>query len=44
MTVNPEEFQAIVVYKNAEVKDSYLLNINDLTINCENSVKLLDIE
>ena len=38
MTVNPEEFQAIVVYRNAEMKDSYLLSINDLTINCENSV------
>ena len=38
MTVNPEEFQAIVAYRNAEMKDSYLLSINDLTINCENSV------
>ena len=44
MTVNPEEFQAILVNKNAEIKDSYPLNINDLTINCENSIKLLDIE
>ena len=44
MTVNPEKFQAIIVNKNAEMKDSHLLNINDLRIKCENSVKLLDIE
>ena len=44
MTVNPENFQAIVVKKNANMKDSYPLNINDLTINSENSVKLLGIE
>ena len=30
--------------KNAKMKDSYLLNINDLTINSENSGKLLRIE
>ena len=41
MIVNPEKFQAIVVNK---MKDSYPLNINDLTINSENSVKLLGIE
>ena len=44
MTVNPEKFQAIIVNKNAEMKDSHLLNINDLRIKCENSVKLFDIE
>ena len=44
MIVNPEKFPAIVVKKNAKMKDSYPLNINDLTINSENSVKLLGIE
>ena len=41
MIVNPVKFQAIVVKKNAKIKDSYQLNNNDLTINSENSVKLL---
>ena len=31
--VNPEKFQDIVVQKNAQMKDSYPLNINDLTNN-----------
>ena len=44
MIVNPEKFQAIVFTKNAEMKDSYPLNINDLTINSENSLKPLGIE
>ena len=44
MIVNPEKFQAIVVKRNTKMKDSYPLNINDLTINYENSVKLLGIE
>ena len=44
MIVSPGKFQTIVVKKNAEMKDSYPLNINDLTINSENSVKLLGIE
>ena len=44
MILNPEKFQAIVVKKNAKMKDSYPLNINDLTIKSENSVKLLGIE
>ena len=44
MIVNPEKFQAIAVKKNAKMKDSYPLNINDLTINSKNSVKLLGIE
>ena len=44
MIVNSEKFQAIVVKKNAKMKDSYPLNINDLTINSENSVKLLSIQ
>ena len=38
-------FVAEVTFKkNAKMKDSYPLNINDLTINFENSVKLLGIE
>ena len=44
MVVDDEKFQAIVVKKNAKMKDSYPLNINDLTINSENSIKLLGIE
>ena len=45
MIVNPDKFQAIVVKKNAKMEVSYpLLNINDLTINSENRVKLLGIE
>ena len=44
MIVNPEKFEAIVVKKNSKMKDSYPLNINNLTINSENSVKLLGIE
>ena len=44
MIVNPDKLQAIAVKKNAKRKDSYPLNINDLTINSENSVKLLGIE
>ena len=36
MIVNPEKFPAIVVKKNAKMKDSYPLNINDLTINSYN--------
>ena len=31
-------------YKNAKMKDSYPLNIYDLTINSENCIKLLGIE
>ena len=44
MIVSPGKFQTIVVKKNAEMKDSYPLNVNDLTINSENSVKVLGIE
>ena len=44
ITVNSEKCQTIVVKKNAKMKDSYPLNINDLTIDSENSVKLLGIE
>ena len=44
LIVNPEKFQAIVVKRNAKIKDSYPLDINDVTINSENSVKLLGIE
>ena len=32
------KFQAILVKKNAKIKYSYPLNINDLKINSENSV------
>ena len=39
MIVSPEKFQAIVVKKNAKMKDSYPFNINNLTINSKNSVK-----
>ena len=39
MIVGPEKFQAIVVKKNAKMKDSYPFNINNLTINSKNSVK-----
>ena len=37
-------FQAIVFKKNAKMKDSYPLNVKDLTINSENSLKLLGIK
>ena len=37
-------FRAIVFKKNAKMKDSYPLNVNDLTINSENSLKLLGIK
>ena len=44
MIVNPDSFQAIIVKKNAKIKDSYPLKINDQIVNSENSVKLLGIE
>ena len=44
MIVYPENFQVIVIKNNAKMKDSYPFNINDLTINSGNSVKLLGIE
>ena len=44
MIVNPEKFQAIAVKKNTKMKDSYPLNVNDRTVNSENSVKSLEIE
>ena len=44
MIVNPDKFQAIIVKKNSKMENSYPLNINDQTINSENSVKLLGIE
>ena len=43
LIANPEKLQAIVK-KNARMKDSYPLNINDLTINTQNSINLLGIE
>ena len=42
--VNSDKVQAIVIKTNAKIKDSYPLNINDQTINSENSVKLFGIE
>ena len=33
MIFNSEKFQAIVVMRDAKMRDSYPLNINDLTIN-----------
>ena len=44
MIVSPEKFEATVVKKNAKMKDSYPLNIIDLTMNSENSGKLIGIE
>ena len=44
MIANPDKFQAIIVKKNAKIKDSYPLKINDQIINSENSVKRLGIE
>ena len=44
MIVNPDKFQAIIVKKNTNIKDSYPLKINDQIINSESSVKLLGIE
>ena len=41
MIVNPAKFQAIVVRKNAKMKDSYPSIINDLTINSKNIVNLV---
>ena len=43
MIVNYDKFQAIVVKKNATTKYSYPLNINDIAINSESSLKLLGI-
>ena len=43
MIVNPDKFQVIVVKKNDKMKDSYPLNINDLTINSKNRVRLFAI-
>ena len=44
MIVNPDKFQAIIIKKNSNMKDSYPLNINDQKINNENCVKLLGIK
>ena len=44
MIVNPDKFQVIVIKKNCRMKDSSALNINNLTIDSENCVKLLGIE
>ena len=44
MISNPENFQATVVKKDAKMKDFCPLNINDLTINSKNSIKLFGIE
>ena len=39
MIVNLKKIQTIVVKKNAKMKDSYSLNISDLTIKSENREK-----
>ena len=44
MIVSPEKFQIIVVKKNAKMKDSNPLNINDLIINSENRIKHLALK
>ena len=44
MIVNSDKFQAIFVKKNCRMKDSYVLNINNQTINSENFIKLLGVE
>ena len=44
MISNPQKFQATVVKKDAKMKDFCPFNINDLTINSENSVKLFGVE
>ena len=44
MVANPVKFQAFVVKRNNEMKDSYSLNINQEVINSENFVKLLGVE
>ena len=42
--VNPDKFEAIVVKRNNQFLDSYLLNIMNGNINSEASVKLLGID
>ena len=44
MIVNPDKFQAIFVKKNCRMKDSYVLNINNETVNSEKYIKLLGAE
>ena len=44
MIVNHDKFQVIFVKKNCWMKDSYVLNINNQTINFENCIKLLRIK
>ena len=44
MIFNSDKFQAIVVRKTAKIKDSYSLNVKDLTIISDTSLKLLGIE
>ena len=44
MIVYLDKFQAIVVKRNNEMKDSYSLNITQELINSENNVKLLGVE
>ena len=44
MISNRQKFQATVVKKDAKMKDFCPFNINDLTINSENSVKLFGVE
>ena len=44
MMDNPYKFQAIVVKRNSNMKDSHSLNLNQEVINSENCVKLLGVE
>ena len=44
MIANSDKFQSIAVTTNCRIKDPYALNINNQTINSENSIKLLGIE
>ena len=44
MIVNSDKLQAIFVKKNCRMKDSYVLNINNQTINSGNCIKLLGVE
>ena len=44
MIANSDKFQSIAVTTNCRIKDPYALNINNQTINSENSITLIGIE
>ena len=44
MVVNPDKFQALFVKKNCRMKDFYVLNINNQTVNPENCIELPGVE